>query len=290
MEQGKVTGALASFIGEDAHIWLSIYCVEAVWIVAINVIAIIALSTNRRFFTKAVYMLINLAVSDMLFGCAVFVLCLYILLGSSNTRGKHSFLVALISFCITASGTNVVVVAVDRLFATFFPFRFNALSSQYYYTFLGINWSLCLSLAICHYVLPSKNAHILAYFYAFIIVLSLLVITSSYIAIFIKVRSQGQLSNRNAQSARLRDRNMAYTAMIVTLCSVLAWLPLVVVFVLNQRTNIYVPSEISFCAIIVQASNSFLNPVIYTLRLRRFRKALFQLICRCAMYRVYPMS
>lgn len=260
MDRGKVTGALASFSGENAHIWLSIYCTEAACIIAINIITIITFSKKRRYFGQAVFMLVNISVSDMLYGCSITILCLYVLSGTS--QGKHSLLVALISFCVTASGTSVVVVAVDRVFATFLPFRYRSLNYQYYAIVLGFNWALCLAFAICHYVTPTKNAHILAYFYTVVILLSLVVIIISYTAIYIKVRSQGQLSNRNAQAAQLRDRNMAYTLMIVTLCSLLTWLPLGLVFLVHQRTTIKVPSKVSFCAVLVQASNSFINPII----------------------------
>jgi len=289
--KGKFSGFFVQFKGED--VWLGIFCIEAVWIIAINIITIITFSTNRRIFSRAIYMIINLSVSDMLYGCSVLVFFGYSLLDLNNSQEKQvkSIFVALMLFTVIASGTSVALVAIDRFFATFFPFRYYTANYQYGTAVLGINWFLCLSLAIIHYLTPSKKAKILLGFYASLIVFSLAVIVVSYTTILIKVRSKGQTINRLSTSAvQIRDRKLAYTSMLVTFSSLLAWLPIGVVFLLYLRTSIHVPIEISGCAVIVQTSNSFLNPVIYTFRMTHFKEALFKLFCKCERYRIRPVN
>jgi len=289
-------GNLVSLKNED-HIWSSIFCVEAAWIIAINIITILTFSTNNRVFSRAVNMLINLSIADMLYGFSILVLCMYMLLVPTATPDDtlkflrvRNILIAILLSCAFFCGTSLFVVAVDRVFATFFPFRYRVVKKQYYFTVAGINFSLCLGLIIGHLVTPSKYAYIYENLYGLIIGFSLIGILTSYIAIYIKVRSQGQLSNMDAQAAQLRERNMAYTAMIVTLCSLLTWLPLGLIVVVHYRTNVHVTVEISFCTIVVQVSNSFLNPVIYAFRMRHFRKALLKLLYSCVRYRINPMN
>lgn len=288
-------GNLVSLKNED-HIWSSIFCVEAAWIIAINIITILTFSTNNRVFSRAVNMLINLSIADMLYGFSILVLCMYMLLVPTATPDDtlkflrvRNILIAILLSCAFFCGTSLFVVAVDRVFATFFPFRYRTVHCNYYVTVFGINLSLCLGIVIGRSVSPRRYAEMFGRIYTVIMVLSLVTLFISYTTILIKLRSQRQLTNITKQAARLRERKMAYTVMLVTLCSFLTWLPIFLAFAFQRYISPDVLTQIYGACLVIQASNSFINPVIYALRVRLFRKALFQLLCRCTRYRVQPM-
>jgi len=294
--KATVTEYLVSFKHQGGDIWLVIYFIEAVWIIVLNAITIITFCTSRRAFSRAVYMLINLSASDMIYGCSIFMLCIYLAFPSTGSSQNYmeflergNIFIFFLLGCAFISGTSLVPVAVDRVFATFFPFRYRTVHCNYYVTVFGINLSLCLGIVIGRSVSPRRYAEMFGRIFTVIMVLSLVTLFISYTTILINLRSQRQLTNITKQAARLRERKMAYTVMLVTLCSFLTWLPIFLTFAFQRYISPDVLTQIYGACLVIQASNSFINPVIYALRVRLFRKALFQLLCRCTRYRVQPM-
>jgi len=286
MAEDKILRFLVPLASKQTnYIWGSIYGIEATLIIIINAITILTFSTNKNVFNRAVYMLINLSVADMLFGCSIFFTTLN---NTPNIFGRNvdtlkinSILETLTLFCLAASGLGVLVVAADRAFATLAPFHYRATNRRYYATIIGIDWCSCLCVALTHYFIPSKYVNILLYCYIGTILGFLFTIITLYTMIFIKVRSQGQLSNRNNQIAQQRERSLAYTLMIVTFCSLLTWVPIGIVVIINQTTTVEISVHVTACALLIQISNSFINPVIYAFRMKDFRKASLKLLCKC---------
>lgn len=238
-------------------------------------------------------MLINLSVSDMLYGFSIIMWCMYFqpssktsLRNNATISRKDAILSTLILFSISASGISVVVVAIDRAVATFAPFSYRAMRFRYFARLIAFDWFFCLCIASVHFFMHTEYANSLMVFYAYLILFFLGIIIVTYTAIVIKVRLKRQIANRNEQTAQLRERKMAYTLMIVTACSVLTWVPLCIVFALHKRISGNIPVEMSACAFIAQASNSFINPIIYAFRIREFKKASYQVLCKCSGERI----
>jgi len=276
---------------ETSSLWGAIFCIEAAIIIIINVTTIITFSTNKRVFGRAVYMLINLSVLDMLCGCSILFTTLN---NTPNIFGRNvdilrinPILETVTLFCIAASGLGVLAVAADRAFATLAPFHYRATNHRYYATIVGINWCFSLVLAVIQYFTPSEYIYILLHVYIVLMSIALVTLITLYTIIFVKVRSQGQLSNRDDQTAHQREKSLAYTLMIVTFCSLLTWVPIGIVVIINQTTTVEISVHLSACALSIQISNSLINPLIYAFKMRDFREALLRLFCRCS-FRIHP--
>jgi len=286
MEVDKLISSLFPFEQDESFIWIAVYCIEAAFIMIINIITIIIFVKCKTYFGRAVYMLINLAASDALYGCSIFAICVYFRASVTEKFTVmlkiRAILEAVVILTLFISGTSLVMVALDRPFATVAPFRYRVLETHYYSILVGCQWSLCVGLALVHYFLPTEYAYILVYPYVIANLLFLTIIIVSYIVISIKVRSQGQLTNRTAQAVQQREKNMAYTLMIVTFCSLSTWLPIGIVFTVHQGTDIQVSEHISACAFLIQVSNSLINPLIYAFRIGHFRKVFIRSLTKCS--------
>ena len=62
--------------------------------------------------------------------------------------------------------------------------------------------------------------------------------------------------------------------MFVSVLALLSWLPLIIVEVLLFVLDVLVPSRCFLVASILNYSNSFVNPVVYALRIPEFKQAL----------------
>lgn len=275
--------------------WSTLYSIEGVTIIIVNVIAILAFINNRRIFGRGACMIINLGIADLLFGMMLFSLAILnwiavsinILHSIAYLQAK-AILITLVQLCVASSGTCLVMLSVDRLFAAYFPFRYRSTKQTSYAFIITFGWCLCLILGIVFYVIPSNAAISIRNTYAVIVLCGILVIISSYTAIYLKLRSQAKLSNIAALAAQVRERNMAYTLMLVTFCSMLTWLPIGLVLLIGQRTIGQLPDEITGFAMLLLASNSFINPIIYIYRMREFRKVVLELFGRCLQCQIHP--
>ena len=125
-----------------------------------------------------------------------------------------------------------------------------------------------------HYALPSFN------------VFTVLILTISYVVIVVKVKT-----NPPPQpfGSLVSDRKLSVTLLMVTVVSILTILPWAIrhvqsvapltwpVTILSQRS----PAEVVRIAetTVLLYANSLVNPLIYTIRMQEFRKALKDLIC-----------
>lgn len=280
--------------GDENLFWLRLWFIESVVIIVINTITIIIFSTNRRDFGRAVYVLINLAVSDLMYGVSmgsIFVHAHADQLPSVN-QVKRFWLIRgiLITFVLgssMASALSIFIVAIDRFAAIFLPFRYRVTEPKLYVFAIAMCWCCSIGTSVAQFFIPKKYIYILIFFYASCISIGLLGIIMLYTAIFLKMRRQSICNNRTAQVAQQREKNMAYTSMTVTFCSILTWLPIATVFAVSLSTSKKTPLEISCISIMFQALNSFINPIIYAFRMRVFRKELVRLLCRC-VHRIHP--
>ena len=116
------------------------------------------------------------------------------------------------------------------------------------------------------------------YLYILFYAVSLFVICVSYILITIKVRC-----SRHPQfhSRSKRERKLTGTALIVSLVSLLCFLPAIIYLACHRfsftcSTNIH----IDMAVVVLFLANSLVNPIIYALRMPGFREGLLQLFYR----------
>ena len=125
-----------------------------------------------------------------------------------------------------------------------------------------------------------------------IIGLSIAIIIFCQITVYREVRRhEKELSTQQvteqARQKLLKDKKVFKLTTIVVSVLFLCYLPIFVfrVVVINYRSNVSVSTILYACvlsAVSVLIFNSFLNPLIYTLRMRQFRVAFIELTCRTA--------
>ena len=178
----------------------------------------------------------------------------------------------------------MTVISLERLNATFWPFRHRTIKKSVYWVLIIAIWLTALLIS-CALIINYHYVHKQNYFfYAWVSFASicLLVICVSYVFIFVKLRFGNQPRHHGAAN---RERKLTVTLFTVTSLSLLMWLPYVITTFLFVATNILMSlSDIAFfrlenVLIILFYANSFLNPILYTMRMPGFRRAL-KMFCR----------
>ena len=278
---------------------LVLHGTEIFVIVAFNFITILVFLKNRSLRKRSMYLILNLAVADMLVG-AFSASYTYLELGMMCNIWKVKYsiglgfdvLVWLWSVFPIASLTNLAVISIERAHATFRPFKHRVVKKWVYGAIITASWLLSVSLT--SYLQYTHKTRKGLYFYVWnsFNAICLFVISVSYVSIAVKVYCCIPSQHHHAVS---RERKLTATLFIVTLVSLLLWLPYTVCSFLYFSTDIVTSLSLltnyllNQVCIIVYFANSLVNPILYATRMPDFRGALI-LLCRRNEIHVAPFS
>lgn len=287
----------------DCIIWLTVTLALAIATVTLNFIAISIFTKHRNFRNRNAYLLINLAVADMLVGgfCTVNEFYYYgwfCNIWRSDWPRYVSFMrLAVFYIFLVSSLTNITVISLERLHATLWPFKHRVLKLWIYKIVITFVWILAgfisfVNVALINFGKWSDYVYFWNSYNAF----CLLVIWFSYALIFFKVHLGFQVLHHGAAA---RERRLTVTLFIVTILSLALWLPYIVNIFVNYSTDyatllpglMYFHLESSF--ILFFHTNSLVNPILYLIRIPGFRRAAIALFkSRCRQQRqiqVFPL-
>ncbi|XP_044179971.1 opsin-VA-like [Acropora millepora] len=292
-QQEYTPSSFPLFSASECTAWLTVFGMEAVAMVTLNALTIIVYLKERGLRKGSMYLVINQAVADMLVAGCVIIGC-YDLGGkckfwtSLNASNLPSVIVinAWFFFIPLASVTNLAAISLERMHATFRPFKHRLIKKNMFGAAVAAVWitaGLCSAVG-AFYPFTIQLSRSLFTFYLTFSLFCLLIILVSYTSIAIKIIYGNQPHPHGATS---RERKLTKTLFIVTVVSLLLTQPTIIIWILRSV------SSHSFTAISLQTrlrlscsfgfifcANSLVNPICYAFRIPEFRKALFSFL-RC---------
>ena len=279
--------------------WLTVMMAQSVAIVTLNILTIIVFIKNRGLRKRSMYLVINLAVADMFVGgyagawhffyfgalcsfwqnnLSYFGLCYSVLYGVSNT------------FMLT-SITNLAAISLERLHATFRPFKHRVIKKWVFGVTVAVIWvtaGLLSTVYVFFWVSKDENMHVVSLYVSPLLFwsISLFIIFISNLSIAVKISCGARPQHHGAA----RERKLTKILLIVTLLSLLLVLPEIIFLYLHwfQSNDSSVTDSLSSqlflhlwnTVVFLQFTNSLINPILYTFRMPEFKRALVSLL-RC---------
>ena len=275
--------------------WLVVFSTECLAIVILNIITIIVFVKRRQLQRRSTYLIINLAIVDFAVGAVtgpLFIedqmrsICHLWDYNEDDNTWVYVVKDILLSFPVS-SLVNLAVISLERVHATFRPYKHRFIKKWVYGVIITVFWimtagmlAVMKQLSFTLSIISISNFLICSIAYRFI---PLFVIVVSYVSIFIKVRYSRHPQRHGAASQR--ERKLTSTLFLVTLVSLLTWLPLVITWCLllfEVHLNISFQSSfhVGVTLQVLYFANSLINPIIYALRMPELRAGLSQLFRR----------
>ena len=277
----------------ECSTWYAVSLTTAVAVVAVNLLSIILFVKNSNLRTRAMYFVINLTVVDMFVGgiATFFVVFHFLLYGckAGNISWPWQELPPIMVVLSTTEAwlpltslAGIAVISLVRMHATFRPFRHRNIKKWAYGVTIAGVWILTAMILIpLPLISLYGNLHqqwqLLFPFYLWrsYCFLCLIVICVSYTSIALKFWCGTRPPSHGAAN---RQRKLTVTLFIMTIVSLLLWLP----FVLYSFISFFVLDKIAFLTylrlrlsfFLLYRTNSLVNPIIYTIRMPEFRRAL----------------
>ena len=256
-------------------LWSVCFGVTAITIIISNFLTILVF-LKRRLRKRSNYLLIDLAIADLLVG--LFTIPIYMMAVISwGELVSRLVLDCVDMFTGLCSIFTLTVIALERLHAIARPLGHLQLSSLSYIIAVVTPWMLSLIVAstrVLLYFTVMKNQQ-------FVIVVTvslatpLLITCTAYCGIWRKQASRLQNEVRGRSDARLSK-----TLFLITGTFVLTWLPFQVLnIVFNMCVSCRnIPIVVVFVIKLLQFANSFINFIIYCVRMQDYRKAISELL------------
>lgn len=257
--------------------WCLANLIQGVIIILGNFLAIVVFWRRRSTLKRTSYLLINLAVADLLVGVGETGLSIGNFFENDSPSEKLILQITdgINVVSISASIYSLVVIAIERAFAILTPLRHRTAKTWCYIYAVILVWLLAalnFTLTVVQIFCSCIGNDVILRTLASLFLTSLLVICSSYATIWCFA------------SKRLREvqsRQLAMTLCIMTFLSLLTLVPGQVILMIMEHA-LWIPVNISsgyFFAWLMLFSNSLINPFLYALRMPEFRNEL-KVMCR----------
>ena len=280
------------FSSSECIIWFAAFLAVAVAIVTVNLLSIILFIKNSNLRTRGMYLVINLTVVDILVGglSTINLLLIITRIGCKTVivrlSGEGNMITWFIFYWFPLTSlTNITVISLERMHTTFRPFRHRVIKKWVYGVTISVVWVLAgmISTAILMLHLFDKEGSHSQFLWQSYCLLCLSIICACYASIIVKICCGARPQHHGA--AR-RQRKLTGTLLIMTIVSLLLWVPYAIgTFVFYTTDSIrslpYTKRmRLNLSLLLLFYTNSFVNPVVYTIRMPKFRKALLLLFRR----------
>lgn len=271
---------------ENALPWIVTLGAETLLIILGNIVTVVVFWKNRNQLKQTCILLINLTVADLLVGIGniesvVVEIHKNFMTSSSSQTTWGDFVVSEELFGCASIGF-LALVSLERLYAVVWPLRIRTTSTRKYFFSVGVVWLLSSTIAVAQLLGTAATLiteDIFIWFVTMYLFACLIIISCAYSAVWFFSRKEDPRLPPNRYN---RSKELAKTLFIVTLLSLITWLPFTVVHNLRftLKGNIAFGSVFDDVAQVLYLANSFINPVVYCFKMPLFSRTLRKVLLR----------
>ena len=262
-------------------LWCTAFSLISIAILCANAIAITVFEVTKSLRKNNQILMLNLAFADLLIGGIALPLYINIFYKSARGYPWRSRLVNEIYICVdifagVSSMFLLAVIALERVFSVFCPFKHRTTPRKHYWYGVMLVWVLAICLASLK---PLSSRKLIPISYCNVLILTLVslsiaTIIVSYICIWKRAYS---VTNKENCNVIVTEKSIVQAMLLVTVIFLIMWMPIYLLnFVIGFEIDA-VPLNVIYLAKLLQYCNSVVNPIIYSIKIPAFRKALRRL-------------
>ena len=265
----------------------SAFVVEAVLIAFGNLLTVVLFAFNRKLRRKSLFLIINMALSDAMLGAVCLPLYVYLIVGPAFQLWENAYelqmrldiFVHMLHTIFTHSSLiSAVFISFERFYAIVWPLKHRRLLVREYFIIILTTWFLAIIVCAVHNA--EHYFHLGLSFYGWVFFPRYF-----YLPFGILMKFHGgslgsitlQQQNRSAQNMKRLTKTLLFASMT----AMLSWRPLLIGNCLVADHEVHIPPHSYWLyVILMNYTNSIVNPVLYVLRISEFRSSLLLLCLR----------
>lgn len=251
-----------------------------------NLVAIVTFLKTQSLRRRCHYMIIGLSLADLLVGVSDLMAAAHFFIPGTKSFAFNFTLDFMDVLAGLASILTLAVIALERFYAIYFPFRHRTLRLQTYLVGILVPWITALFVAllflIAVFTVNRTVGRVHNYARSAVVLIALVFIIVPYFCICLKMKKNNV--NVQHQDRMSREKKLAVTLLIITVASLLTWLPsqvfLFALFWVKVKVSPLRYRQVVFVVKFLQFCNSGINVFIYIVRMPEFRMAFLGLLCK----------
>lgn len=272
-----------SFSKAEGIVFCSAFFLTSVLIVAGNLLSLVLCVRTKTLRKKSFFLIINMTFADLMLGGLTLPIYTYIA-GATlyplwtfnyvfDYKAATFFYLIADTLFVFASLLSATFISCERFYATYQPLKHRTLSTNTYSITIFMLWILAVLVATLLIVLKELQSVEYAIYVAATFTLTLMIIIC-----VCNVGIWRQFQNASAASHQknrdLQRKRFTKTLVFVSTLTLICWLPFLVMNILMVLYDDAISLRFYLMVNILNYSNSFVNPVIYVLRIPEFKQAL----------------
>ena len=263
--------------------WCVAFALETILVVVGNLLTVALFAVDKKLRKKSLFLVINMAFADLLFGVVCLPLYIYFL-GNYHRMWIPRMKKPLQRFSVInqmcfsqVTVISAALISCERFYAVYCPLKHRTLSARVYYIVMFMIWTLAILVGFLMFFLSSNSlisldrserTFSLLLYYSFF----LLIVCGCNVGIWTKLHHRViafQPQNRVPQNQRLTK-----TLLFVAVFGLMSLLPYLILGFLMSFYDVSIHWSLLQTVALLCFSNGFVNPIVYALRIPEFRQAL----------------
>ena len=263
--------------------WIVLCGLLALLITGANILIIVVFS-RRTLRKRSNILLVGLAVVDLMVGSLAVPLLIASYFSSSGVLRIASYHVGIIT--AVTSVFTLAIMSLERMYAVCWPFRHRTLSRRTYIFAACLPWIQAGVGTLMGLLANDRDINLVLVSS----ILALIVICTAYYVIWKKQR-QSSLYHQSAALNDVKERKLAKTILIVVGAFVVTWVPFAAINIymhvtcMDWTTSCEILRQpgiiFLYVTVFLRLSSSFVNCLVYSLRMPEFRENLPKLFLQC---------
>ena len=277
--------AMDSASKEEGIAFCCAFVLEAALVVVTNTFVVVLFVVERKLRKKSFVLVINMAVADLMVGAVSLPLYVYLMVGIAYQLWPVASLKPLKLLYISwegifsrASTISAAFISCERCYAVYWPLKHRTLSMRPYRILIFVVWlfSIIIDFSVIQTWNYLKFSKLIVKYNSYRIIFSSItaaIVCGCNIGIFTKFR---QASKENIVKRKaMQTKRLTKTLLFVSTIHVFSWLSVIVVrYLFRHIVVLRVFYSVFNTIFIIHYSGSFINPVVYALRIPEFKQAL----------------
>ena len=261
-----------------------IFCVvltiETILICIGNAFTVFVFWNQRASLKRPCYLLINLAVADLLVGATELIVTATITIPQGKVISADTIWAAIVGFFASISLLFLLVISLERAYAVLWPLRHRVASTQTYIISIVLVWvgGLCAmtvpEILSLDNKLTQKTSFLITNSTLFV---CLCVILATYMTIRKRLRNTNPAVEAHNRKTIEQNVKLSKTLFVVIGLSFTFWLPVITMYTVMAFCVECASEILMWIAPILLFANSLVNPIVYSYRMPMFKAAMRKL-------------
>jgi len=262
--------------------------VEAVVTVTVNIVAILIFRRTPRLRCRKYLFIVNLCVADLFVGLVSVPLYVFVINSENLSKTVIDFYIAQDPFFGVASLFGLSAIAIERGYATYYPFKHRVLSILKYKISISLIWVGALATSVVIFTSGRSPSVSQTVMITITIAIPIAIVLVSYFLIWKKISLKKSTPNSAINRA---STSFTVTLAIVTLFSFITWMPFMVATIIFLNCNsLNICKDDSYYEVeevvleiskVLHYGNSMINFFVYTVRMREFKAEIVRRLRCC---------